>query len=101
MLRDGGTSLADQVVTRVALRAFRPPVALDVFADAGRLDYVRARGFGGRVVHVGGPWRLQGEWWTGDPCAREYYDVELTDGGVYRIYRDERTGQWVADGVYD
>ena len=100
----------------VALRAFRPPVVLTVFESAGKLDYVRGPGFGGHVVHVAGPWKLRGEWWSTDPFAREYYDVELSDGGVYRIYRDlrifrhsggsgdpenVRKRRWHADGVYD
>ena len=89
------------VYAPVALRAFRPPAELTVFENAGRLDYVRGRGFGGRVVHVAGPWKLRGEWWGDDPYAREYYDVELSDGGVYRIYRDVRARCWRADGVYD
>jgi protein ImuB len=88
-------------VVRLALRAFRPAAPLEVFEDRGRLDYVRGAGFGGRVVHWGGPWRVRGDWWTTDPYAREYYDVELSDGGVYRIHRDVRTGDWLADGVYD
>ena len=74
---------------------------LEVFESAGRLDYVRGRGFGGRVVHLAGPWRLRGEWWTTDPYDREYYDVELTDGALYRIFHDRRTRQWLADGMYD
>jgi hypothetical protein len=53
------------------------------------------------VVQWAGPWRLRGEWWTADPYAREYYDVELTDCAVYRVYRDARQGRWLADGVYD
>ncbi len=88
-------------VIRLALRAFRPAVELEVFESVGQLDYVRGRGFGGRVVQWAGPWRLRGEWWTTDPFAREYYDVELTDGGVYRIFRDVRERRWLADGVYD
>lgn len=90
-----------EVIVRMALRAFRPPVPLEVFERAGRFDCVRGGGFGGRVVHWAGPWRLRGEWWTADPYAREYYDVELSDGGIYRIYRDIRLRRWLADGVYD
>jgi protein ImuB len=89
------------IVARVALRAFRPPLPLEVFESAGRLDYVRGPVLGGRVVHLAGPWRLHGEWWAADSYAREYYDVELSDGGVYRIYRDARIRRWLADGVYD
>jgi protein ImuB len=94
-----GTSPASGV--RIALRAFRPAAALEVFESGGRLDYVRGRGLGGRVVHLAGPWRLRGEWWTTDPYDREYYDVELTDGGLYRIFHDGRTCRWFADGIYD
>jgi protein ImuB len=90
-----------QAAIYMALRAFRPPVPLEVFEKAGRLDYVRGCGFGGRVVRRAGPWRLRGEWWATDPYVREYYDVELSDGGVYRIYRDVRLQRWLADGVYD
>ena len=92
---------ASSIHAPVALRAFRPPAALSIFKNAGRLDYIRGPGFGGRVVHVAGPWKLRGEWWSNDPYAREYYDVELTDGGVYRIYHDLRKRCWRADGVYD
>jgi protein ImuB len=89
------------IVARVALRAFRPPLSIEVFENAGRLDYVRGPVLGGRVVHLAGPWRLHGDWWAADPYAREYYDVELSDGGVYRIYRDAHTRRWLVDGVYD
>ena len=37
-------------VVRLALRAFRPPVPLEVFESRGALGYVRGNGFGGRVV---------------------------------------------------
>lgn len=89
------------VVVRLALRAFRPPVPVEVLESRGQLDFVRGQGFGGRVVQWAGPRRLRGEWWTAEPFAREYYDVELSDGGVYRIYRDVRQQCWIADGVYD
>ncbi len=99
--RGRGHPASNLRVVRMALRAFRPPVQLEVFECRGHLDYVRGSGFGGRVVHCAGPWRLRGEWWTADPFAREYYDVELSDGGVYRVYRDARARCWLADGVYD
>jgi protein ImuB len=89
----------------LVLRAFRPPAAIEVMYDRGRPDFVRADAnhekFGGRVVTLAGPWRLSGEWWRDSPFARDYYDAELSDGGVYRIYRDHDSGDWFADGVYD
>ncbi len=95
------TAAAATYQARVALRAFRPPAVLEVFESGGRLAYVRGPGFGGRVVHLAGPWRVCGEWWTSDPYARDYYDVELTDGGLYRIYREGGDRRWRADGMYD
>jgi protein ImuB len=62
---------------------------------------VRGEGFGGRVVALAGPWRLAGEWWTADGFARDYYDVSLSDGGVYRVYRDRHTAGWFVEGEYD
>jgi len=50
---------------------------------------------------VAGPWRLVGEWWSESPFARDYYDLELSDGGLYRCYRERAAGQWFVDGVYD
>ena len=89
----------------IAIRIFRPPAEIDVVCDRGQPDFVRARGerekFGGRVVTLAGPWRLSGEWWKASAFARDYFDAELSDGGVYRIYHDHRSGNWFADGVYD
>jgi hypothetical protein len=62
---------------------------------------VRDAGLGGRVVGVAGPWRVATEWWNDSSCMRDYYDLELTDGGIYRCFRDRRTGTWFVDGAYD
>jgi protein ImuB len=53
------------------------------------------------VVALAGPWRLAGEWWTDQRFVRDYYDMGLSDGGVYRIYRDAHTTQWFVEGEYD
>ena len=48
-----------------------------------------------------GPWTLEEGWWSETPVERDYWDVELTGGGVYRLYRDRASGDWYADGMYD
>jgi hypothetical protein len=40
-------------------------------------------------------------WWTEAPLARDYWDIELSGGGLYRVFRDAEKGDWFADGVYD
>jgi hypothetical protein len=73
----------------------KPRLAFE--SDAGTRGCWREK----RTVAVAGPWRLATEWWTDAPCARDYYDLELSDGGLYRCYRERPSGAWFADGVYD
>jgi hypothetical protein len=70
-----------------------------VFCDRDRPDFVRGDGLGGRVVGAAGPWRLVAEWWSEAAFARDYWDLELSDGCLYRCYRED--GRWWVDGVYD
>jgi protein ImuB len=92
----------------LALRALRPPLPVRVYGMEGgpaRVEPLKspgARGLhGGRVIHRAGPWRLYGEWWGESRFARDYFDVELTDGGLYRLYRNLEDGGWFVDGIYD
>ncbi len=55
----------------------------------------------GTVRVASGPWLVEDAWWSDAPTDRAYWDVEVSDGGLYRIYRDRRTDQWFADGIYD
>jgi protein ImuB len=84
---------------RLVVRAVRPPQPVEVFCSRGRPDFVRGDGLGGRVVAAAGPWRIAAEWWGDAPCARDYYDLELSDGGLYRCFAERES--WFIDGVYD
>jgi len=55
----------------------------------------------GAVRVAAGPWSMEEGWWSDAPAARDYWDVELSEGGLYRIYRDRSSNSWFADGVYD
>ena len=94
-------SLGSPTVIPLALRAIRPAHAVEVFCQRDRPEFVRGKDFAGRVVHAAGPWRVQGEWWRAEPYARDYYDAQLSDGCVYRLYCDLATRCWFVDGVYD
>ncbi len=85
----------------LALRAFRPAQAVEVFCERDRPEFVRGEHLAGRVVHLAGPWRVHGDWWNDSSYSRDYYDAQLSDGGVYRLYRDAPTQRWFVDGCYD
>jgi protein ImuB len=76
---------------QLSLRRFRPPKSTDIQTE--------------KIVHCAGPWRTSGNWWVqngrGGRWAREEWDVELKDGGIYRIYWDQLAKKWFMEGVYD
>jgi hypothetical protein len=112
------------------LRRCRQPVPARVMTERDRPVRVTADrgGFaGGLVTHAVGPWRTSGQWWaaagksevgslkseddalrqTSDfrfqtsSWNRDEWDVSLSDGGVYRIFRDRDTDAWFIDGIVD
>lgn len=81
----------------LTLRKVEPPRAAHVRLWSERpisLD-------GTRLVHVAGPWRIGGQWWTPLPFARDYYDVETAAGHLLRVYHTGPEDTWWVDGVYD
>lgn len=84
-------------------RRIRPPVAVRVRVERGRPAHVAIdrRGIpGGEIVQAAGPWRTSGGWWTRDqPWDRDEWDVELRDGTVCRLYREQDV--WFMEGVVD
>ena len=74
-------------------RAEHVPRPVAVRAGDGRIQ--------GSVRVASGPWQLEEAWWSEAPVTRDYWDVELDGGGLYRIFRERRSGAWFADGTYD
>ena len=94
------------------LRRFRKPVPARVTVEHGhpvRVVMVHPCSGSGRVASRAGPWRSSGQWWmsshpSGSSCAtwdRDEWDVELSDGGLYRIFRDRVSDHWFMEGVVD
>ncbi len=106
--RDASWSEAPSLSPRatIALRALRPPRAVRVRAGnqpehIGPLHEPGLSIAGGVVRQCAGPWRLFGEWWGESRFARDYYDVELSDEGLYRLYHNLEDSSWYIDGIYD
>jgi protein ImuB len=106
-------------VVRMVMRTIRPAEEIEVMCARETPEFVRGKSVCARVVSAAGPWRRQGEWWaageeillaqgtqndhTARPLAyaRDYYELALEDGGIYRMYCDLYSGKWFVDGLYD
>jgi hypothetical protein len=89
-------ALSTSEVPAVALRRFRHPVHARVRVQQGRPVSV-----GGAVTQCAGPWRTAGHWWDEETWDRDEWDVTLSDGAAYRVFRDRRTDRWFLDGIVD
>ncbi len=101
----------------MALRRFRPPLAVTVELRKGEPVRIAAGEIRGEVVSVSGPWRNSGEWWKGEEktpristdsngsrWTRDEWDVAVPGNqgiALYRIYRDLKSGAWFVEGTYD
>jgi protein ImuB len=80
------------------LRRFRPgwPVHVDCL---GGNPIAISGTVSGTITTTQGPWRADGEWWKPTAWAVESWRVELADGSVYQLARDN--GAWRVEGVLD
>jgi protein ImuB len=65
-------------------RAFRPPIPIELH---------------GGVRVTSGPWKVEEGWWRRQPEGREYWDVEIANGEIYRVYRGKAAVAACADGT--
>ena len=80
-----------------SISSISPPIEIrPIVREGDKRPEVR-----GIVRVASGPWAVEETWWSEAAVARDYWDVELSRGGIYRIYRDRESGEWFADGVYD
>lgn len=90
-----------EVILVPATSATSPNRPLRISTEVGEATARRPR-IKGRVRVASGPWELEEGWWNGELATRrEYWDVELEDGALYRIFKESTSGDWFADGFYD
>ena len=115
----------------VALRRFRMPIPVRVRVEEGRPVHVwidppapsglRRCVSSGRIEVASGPWRTSGAWWEGTLALprrgegnwdRDEWDVALSDGSTYRLFRERGAGlsrrsgaaakaEWFVEGLVD
>jgi protein ImuB len=81
-----------------AFRYFNPPLRATINLLNSRPVRLSAPGIQGKVLNAAGPWRTSGDWWTSTAWNRDEWDVALSNGALYRIYRDSN---WYVEGSYD
>ncbi|HUT99915.1 MAG TPA: hypothetical protein VM425_00595 [Myxococcota bacterium] len=79
--------------------AVRPAEEARVAHSRGHPVSLASRSFHGRVVRLAGPWRFDSGWWRDDPLGRDYYEMELTGGDVFRVFFDHGRRRWFVDGI--
>src|SRR6185369_1422381 len=111
----GGIANPEPRIPRLAMRWFRFPIPARVRIEGGipvRVIVDRRGLSGGTVEKHAGPWRTSGAWWRpAQPLAplppisphwdRDEWDVTLSDGATYRVFRERDTDAWFIEGVVD
>jgi protein ImuB len=83
------------------LRRYRPMKHAQVILANKRPVKISSMNISGKVLAAAGPWRTSGEWWQAEPWDHDEWDIALSDGALYRIHEDRRTGRWFFEGNYD
>lgn len=87
------------------LRRFRPALRVEVdtrYDPAHAVEYPRriySSTVNGRLLRRRGPWLGSGDWWEDrHSWSRQEWDVQLENGSIYRLVREEY--QWLLEGIY-
>ena len=81
------------------LRRLRPPLPLQVEVNHRAPVQVTSGTIRGSVRAARGPYQLLGGWWGPEGWTCEEWDVELVQGGLYRVSRQPEG--WFLEGTYD
>jgi protein ImuB len=85
--------------TGLQLRRFRPPLTSHIEFREGKPSLLRSSIFVGAIVETRGPFLSSGSWWDANRWERQEWDVETSDGSLFRIFVSNE-GCFV-EGVYD
>jgi len=86
-------------ISALPLRRFRPPCPSHIEFSDETPALLRSEVFIGPIIATRGPFFSYGNWWDSGRWARQEWDVETSDGSLFRIFRSFE-GCFV-EGVYD
>jgi protein ImuB len=81
------------------LRRFRPALPSHIEFRDEKPSLLRSHVLTGAIVETRGPFFSSGNWWDHGRWAREEWDIETSDGSLFRIFRSAE-GCFV-EGTYD
>jgi protein ImuB len=85
-----------QFPSGLPLRRFRPSLPARIETREHRPVLMRSAVFNGVIVDVRGPFLSSGNWWENNRWWREEWDIQTSDGNLYRIFRAaEEVGETV------
>ena len=82
----------------IAFNYFHPPIQAEVSIRNKRLVSLKTQYISGNVKECSGVWRRNSRWWNRSWNTEEW-DVEIENGGVYRLCKV--SGYWFLVGEYD
>jgi protein ImuB len=77
----------NQLPRGLPLRRFRPPLPARIEIRECRPVLMRSAVFNGVIVDIRGPFLSSGNWWENNHWYREEWDIQTSDGNLYRIFR--------------
>lgn len=85
------------------IRLWPRPVPVTVLAvvPPGRPQRIRTRHGEGLIRRCWGPERIATGWWRGADVSRDYFIVDIEQGGTWWIYRRLDDGCWFWHGCFD
>jgi len=85
--RCGHSVHGKQIPRGLPLRRFRPPLPARIETRERRPVLIRSGVFNGVIADVRGPFLSSGNWWENNCWWREEWDIQTSDGNLYRIFR--------------
>lgn len=90
---------AESPALGLPLSRFRPPFAAQVQLHRHVPALLFSEKAHGEIIDAAGPYRVSGNWWDRAAWAVEEWDVELSEGSLYRL--SKHGDAWFVEGCYE
>lgn len=94
-----GAEEEENLAIGIPLRRYRPALPAQVRLEKHRPAWLQSARVSGAICAVLGPYRLSGGWWEASRWSTEEWDVEMVEGGLYRLAHVAQ--EWRLEGSYD